>query len=1058
MKTPHRSRPSLRLAVAMTLATLSPSLLHAANRFWVDTNGDDFGIPGDNSTNWSPFDNNVGGVSVPTTTDIAYFTQNSTYTVTFSSDVTNLELNVTNGTVTFDLNARTYLVTSLGAIEIGGVSGQTGRLIITDGTLGTDTNGDDVRVGNVAGSSGFLTVASGGRLGDGTIRPDLLVGAGGSGTLTVNDNGRIDVAAFTTGDIIGSTGTVTISGLNAVANVSGAMKLGDSGASTMNVTSGGTLTSASTVTLGTTFGADGAATISGFSSSWAMASTCTIGNAGDGTLAISSGGLVSSASTVTLGSAATGFGTATVTGANSRWNLSGTQFIGSSGLGIVTVSSGGQIVSSAGATLGSNGGSEGRVTVTGAGSQWTAGGLILVGSAGTADLTISAGGAVSAQSVTLAAAPTGSGVVTVTGTGSKLTTTGAVSVAFTGDATLRVASGAEVTVGTNLTVFNPAGTPSGTLDLDGGSIFVTGDFTNNGVFNFTNGLLQVKGNFQPNAAVASLTINGTDGGDLPTLDLIGSGTTTNVTTIAVGDDHRGQLLLRQGRSLSVGSNSITLGASVGGEGIISVQSGASLSTTGSLGVGGGAAARGTGTLNISGGTVSTSALRLYADGTIHLNNGTLALNSPLVLDGQFDWTAGTLRFDADISLSNTNVPKLLGLNGTVRAGQVLTSAGGATVTLDTPVVVDGGTLSPGALVNNSTLEVRSGSASVAGTTTNRASALLFLERTLSLGGTLTNNSGARLELAGGTGRLAGAGAVQNNGLILGDGTITNPTTNNATGKIRVDAGKTLFFTGAFSANAGELQLQGGTLDFTGAITNGATGFIAGRGALYAAGITNSGQMAFSGGTTDIHGDVTNVAGGRIVTSGTGTTTFFDDVVHNGTEIRTSAGSESVFFGAVSGAGPYTGTGTVYFEGDLRPGNSPASVLYEGDLVFGGGASLTLEIGGLALGSQYDHMNVGGTFTAGGALDVVLSDGFTPQFGDTFDLFDAGNVAGSFDVITLPELAAGLTWDDSQLQSTGALRAVPEPSAAFLMLAGTALFGLRTRPTRNTKFGIRIPRP
>ena len=167
-----------------------------------------------------------------------------------------------------------------------------------------------------------------------------------------------------------------------------------------------------------------------------------------------------------------------------------------------------------------------------------------------------------------------------------------------------------------------------------------------------------------------------------------------------------------------------------------------------------------------------------------------------------------------------------------------------------------------------------------------------------------------------------------------------------------------------------------------------------------------------------------------------------------TEIRTSAGGASVFFGAVSGAGPFTGTGTVYFEGDLRPGNSPAAVLYEGDLVLGGAATLTLELGGLALGAQYDHLNVGGTLTEDGTLDVVLYNNFAPHFGDTFDLFDAGALAGNFDDVNLPALSGDLTWDDSQLASTGTLRVVPEPGIGVLLASALALLGLRRRRSEN----------
>ena len=118
------------------------------------------------------------------------------------------------------------------------------------------------------------------------------------------------------------------------------------------------------------------------------------------------------------------------------------------------------------------------------------------------------------------------------------------------------------------------------------------------------------------------------------------------------------------------------------------------------------------------------------------------------------------------------------------------------------------------------------------------------------------------------------------------------------------------------------------------------------------------------------------------------------------------------------------------------------MFYEGDLVMGGAATLTLELGGLAVGAQYDRLNVGGTFTEDGVFDVVLYGGFAPHFGDTFDLFDAGNFAGSFDAISLPALGGDLTWDDSQLASTGQLRVVPEPGIGALLTSALALLGLR----------------
>jgi hypothetical protein len=219
-------------------------------------------------------------------------------------------------------------------------------------------------------------------------------------------------------------------------------------------------------------------------------------------------------------------------------------------------------------------------------------------------------------------------------------------------------------------------------------------------------------------------------------------------------------------------------------------------------------------------------------------------------------------------------------------------------------------------------------------------------------------------------------------------------------------------------------------------------------------------MAFSGGTMDVRGDVTVAAGGRVATSGAGSvTTFFDDVVHNGTEIFTGAGTSTVVFGGLSGAGPFTGTGTVYSNGDLRPGSSPGAISFGGDLVLGDVGSLTMEIAGRTSGTQHDHLDVAGKFTAGGDLTLTLLSGFVPVPGDAFDLLDTTTFAGGFSTIHTPVLPDGSAWDFSAFESTGVVMVVvPEPSTAVLMLAGAGLLAARRRansPPLPTSFR---PRP
>jgi hypothetical protein len=160
----------------------------------------------------------------------------------------------------------------------------------------------------------------------------------------------------------------------------------------------------------------------------------------------------------------------------------------------------------------------------------------------------------------------------------------------------------------------------------------------------------------------------------------------------------------------------------------------------------------------------------------------------------------------------------------------------------------------------------------------------------------------------------------------------------------------------------------------------------------------------------------------------------------------SAGSVGTFFGDVSGFGTYTGTGTKFFEGSFSPGSSPGMVSDEGDSVFGSRARVRMEIGGASAGDGYDRYDVAGLLGLGGLLEVVLLDGYAPQAGDVFDLFDWGALSGGFDDIDLAGavLGEGLAWDLGRLYVDGSLAvtAVPLPAAAWLMMGVLPL--LRSR--------------
>jgi len=111
---------------------------------------------------------------------------------------------------------------------------------------------------------------------------------------------------------------------------------------------------------------------------------------------------------------------------------------------------------------------------------------------------------------------------------------------------------------------------------------------------------------------------------------------------------------------------------------------------------------------------------------------------------------------------------------------------------------------------------------------------------------------------------------------------------------------------------------------------------------------------------------------------------------------------------------------VNFEGDLKPGNSPAAISFAGNMGLGVGAALKMELGGLTTGSQYDRVTIAGNLALDGALQVSLIYGFKPAKGNSFGILDWGTRSGTFASVQLPDLGGRIVWDSSQLYTTGAL--------------------------------------
>ena len=244
--------------------------------------------------------------------------------------------------------------------------------------------------------------------------------------------------------------------------------------------------------------------------------------------------------------------------------------------------------------------------------------------------------------------------------------------------------------------------------------------------------------------------------------------------------------------------------------------------------------------------------------------------------------------------------------------------------------------------------------------------------------------------------------------------------------------------GAYSqSNAGLIQLIGtataqAQFESAGPLTNtaGGTSLITAQNATlnFDSGLTNQGGVAFSYGISNVSGNITNTPGSNITVAGGAGVTFYGDLAQNGTLVVAAAGStqsSAVFLGAFSGSGGFTGGGDVFIEGDLRP-SDPVEVTFGGNAHLANSTNTVMQLAGPVAGSQYDQIKVTGQLVLAGDLYIELLDGYLPQPGQSYQLFN-GQLSGAFNQVILPSLSNGEQWDTSNLDTNGTITVTPEPS-------------------------------
>ena len=205
-------------------------------------------------------------------------------------------------------------------------------------------------------------------------------------------------------------------------------------------------------------------------SAGARALNFAVGQTGIGALAIQNGGTLTDFGGF-VGNLPGSQGTVTVSGAGSTWTNASNVVVGGQGMGTLTIQNGGTVNSGGGGSVGLAVGSTGTVTVTGPGSSWnnSPGGGLNIGSFGTGTLTIANGGTVinnTAFTANIGNAAGSQGTVTVTGPGSTWSNSSGVNIGNSGTGTLTVANGGIVS---GPVVIATNGGSIGTLNIGAGA-------------------------------------------------------------------------------------------------------------------------------------------------------------------------------------------------------------------------------------------------------------------------------------------------------------------------------------------------------------------------------------------------------------------------------------------------------------------------------------------------------------------------------------------------------------------------------------------------------------
>jgi T5SS/PEP-CTERM-associated repeat protein len=442
----------------------------------------------------------------------------------------------------------------------------------------------------------------------------------------------------------------------------------------------------------------------------------------------------------------------------------------------------------------------------------------------------------------------------------------------------------------------------------------------------------------------------------------GPGTLAVQSGLTVGNEvsTTGQLTVT-GTGASITAAFANVGNS--GSGALTVQQSGKFLTSGGLTVASNAGSTGQATISGTGSSITSGFANLGFSG-----NGTLTVQQ----GGSF--------------VENTNLAIAVNAGST---SQMTVSGAGSTATLGADSYIG--------YSGNGTLTVQQGGA-------------LMITGSAGLGVGINSGSKGQLTVTGTGSSLVSGGPLYDG--YSGDGAVT------------VQQGGTLTFTGggglglgANSGSTGQLTISGTGSSVTtdGNILVGVAFIpppVFGPNGGTATLTVNAGSKVSAGGTVVVGNSGTvDVSGGGVMTIG------------NVGALIPTAGSVLIGTGgALGGTGTIIGS-VVNNSGTLYAVFSPGVIHITGSYTQSTNATMSLTIGGLTAGTQFDQLHVTGQMTLGGTLAVKLINGFVAALGNSFDLLDWGSISGTFSTLQLPSPGGTLGWDTSHLYTTGVISVV-----------------------------------